>query len=136
MGEAKTKALAATVAETRSMVDTHSVALKMFEDRLSKLEKITDTNSEVAQDVMSGMSSQIDILIDIIQDVLRNDVVMKGIGSIDFDAYILRHKNRIEAELKKREEEAENNNEEDEEEVFEFGGDCAKTDREEGQATA
>lgn len=100
-------------------------AVKALDERLERVEKISDHNAEVHRDVTAMMGAEVTIIRLILEDMVRGDTIMKAIGRIDFDEYLRLYNKKVVEELRAKEEEQKTEPEEetDAEEVFEFGGD-------------
>lgn len=112
-------------------------AAKSLDEKVKRLEKISDNNAEASRDVLVLLSCEVSILRMVLEDLVRGDVAMRGVGKIDFDTYLAKYNAEVEEELaakKARETVSVEEETPDDQEPMEFGGDYVKDERT-GEAT-
>lgn len=105
------------------------VSVKALDARLGRVEKILDNNAEVHRDVTVMMGAELTIIRRVLEDMVRGETIMKGVGSIDFDHYLHKYNEQVEQELAAAAKKEADEEEQDTDEVFEFGGDHVKDER-------
>lgn len=101
-----------------------SVQVRALESQVNALEKRADDNALRFVETLGLVSQRMHVLGSVLEDIVRGEVRTGGLGSIDFDHYLMQYAKavqKIETEQKTKAQKEDEAGQEDR--PFEFGGD-------------